>query len=318
MRDLSVTYLGLPLKTPVVASSSPLTQNPDMVKRIEKAGAGAVVLHSLFEEQILANEGALRNSLSGISPESYRTKPEDYLEYIRRLKSELSIPVIASLNGVSTGGWIVWAKKIEEAGADALELNTYFIASNPEQTPAQMEDMYVELVRMIRSILSIPLSVKLSPYFTAFSHTAGKIAGAGAAGLTLFNRFYQPDIDIESRQIIHRVSLSTSEELLLPLRWIALLYGKTGCDLAITGGVHNADDVIKSIMAGASATMMASALIRKGVDHISTVLDALSQWMDGHGIASLSEIRGAVSQGAVDDPAAFERLQYQKTLGAFR
>lgn len=317
MADLSTTYLGLELKTPLVASSSPLTQRIEMVRRLEQAGVGAVVLHSLFEEQIAAQDAISQNVFTSLSPQSYRTKPEDYLEYIRRLKAELSIPVIASLNGVSTGGWIVWAKKIEEAGADALELNTYFIATDPGRTPAQQDDMYVELVRMIRSILSIPLAVKLSPFFSSFSHAAGRIDTAGATGLALFNRFYQPDIDIESRQVMHRVSLSTSEELLLRLRWAALLYGRVKSDLAVTGGVHSAEDVIKSIMAGAAVTMMASALIKKGVEHISIINEALSQWMDGHGIASLNEIRGVMSQKEVDDPAAFERVQYQRTLGAF-
>ncbi|MHC9538414.1 MAG: dihydroorotate dehydrogenase-like protein [Vulcanimicrobiota bacterium] len=317
MSDLSMSYLGLTLKNPLVASSSPLTQRLEMVKRLEKAGAGAVILHSLFEEQITAHEAASQNIFTSISPDSYRTRPEDYLEYIRRVKAEVSIPVIASLNGISTGGWIVWARRIEEAGADALELNTYFIAANPEQTSARQDDMYVELVRMTQSILSIPVSVKLSPYFSAFSNTARRIVEAGAAGLVLFNRFYQPDIDIESRQIIHRVSLSTSQEILLPLRWIALLYGRVKSDLAVTGGVHNAEDVVKSIMAGASATMMASALIKKGVEHIGTILDALSQWMDAHGVSSLRELQGVMSQQQVDDPAAYERVQYQKTLGAF-
>ncbi len=312
MSDLTMSYLGLSLENPLVASSSPLTQKPDTVKRLEEAGIAAVVLPSLFEEQF-SSAGQGREA-----PLSYAVKPEDYLDYIARLKREVKIPVIASLNGISTGGWLVWAKKIEEAGADAIELNTYFIASSPAQNSQTIEDMHGEVVRMVRSIIRIPLAVKLSSHFSAFANTAARLSSSGADGLVIFNRFYQPDIDIENRQVVHRVSLSTSDELLLRLRWTALLHGQTKSDIAITGGVHSAGDVIKSVMAGASAAMMASALIRKGVELVPIILSDLALWLDAHGYCSLAELQGVMSQEQGDDPGAYERAQYARTLGAVR
>jgi dihydroorotate dehydrogenase (fumarate) len=314
MADLATRYLGLTLKNPLIASSSPLTQKLEMVRRLEEAGAAAVVLPSLFEEQITCD---LPAAFLG-SSSAYAIKPEEYLEYVTKLKKEVKIPIIASLNGISTGGWLVWARRLEEAGADALELNTYYVASNPEQTAQTIEDMHGEVVRMVRSILSIPLAVKLSFHFSAFAHMARRLSDAGADGLVLFNRFYQPDIDIESRQVAHRLSLSTSEELLLRLRWVALLHGRVKSDLSVTGGIHRAEDVIKSIMAGASAVMMASALIRKGIEIIPVMLSDLTQWLQVHGFRALDELKGIMGQGQVDDPGAYERAQYMKTLGAVR
>jgi len=312
MSDLSMSYLGLQLSNPLIASSSPLTQKTDTVKRLEEAGIAAVVLPSLFEEQVSSS------APGGESMLSYTVSPRDYLEYVACLKREVRIPVIASLNGISTGGWLVWAKQLEEAGADALELNTYYIASSPEHDSQTVEDMHDQVVRMVRSIIRVPLAVKLSSHFSALAHRAARFSSSGADGLVIFNRFYQPDIDIESRQVVHRVSLSTSDELLLRLRWAALLHGRLTSDIAITGGVHSAGDVIKAVMAGASAAMIASALIRKGVELIPVILSDLALWLDSHGCGSLAELKGILSQEQVQDPGAYERAQYARTIGAVR
>lgn len=276
MADLTTTYLGLKLKNPLVASASPLSKKVEGVQRLEEAGISAVVMYSLFEEQIVHESQALDHYLTRGSEsfaealtyfpdlERYNVGPESYLELIYRIKKAVRIPVIGSLNGISTGGWINYAKRIEEAGADALELNIYYVPTDPKLTGQELEQTYVQLVRDVRSQISIPLAVKLSPYFSALPNMAAQLAEAGANGLVLFNRFYQPDLDIESLEVVPNLVLSTSDELRLPLRWVAILYGRIKADLALSSGVHSATDVVKALMAGANVAMTTSELLAKG------------------------------------------------------
>jgi dihydroorotate dehydrogenase (fumarate) len=328
--DLSTTYLGLKLKNPIVPSSSPLMENIDNIKWMEDAGAGAIVLHSLFEEQFIRESESLDQGLEKGTYsfaealtylpdlEAYNLGPEGYLEHIRSAKAAVHIPVIASLNGVSVGGWVKYAHQIEQAGADAIELNMYYIASNPEQTAAQVEDMYLDLVRQVKATVHIPTTIKLSPYISAFSNFARKLDEAGADGLVLFNRFYQPDFDLENLEIVSDLVLSTSDELRLRLLWIATLYGTVKADLAVTGGVHTAEDVLKSMMAGAKIAMMASALLKNGIEHISNVLDDLEKWMDKHEYISIEQMQGSMSQKSVAHSALLERANYIKVLQSFQ
>ena len=330
MIDLSTTYLGLKLKNPIVPSSSPLMQKVDNIKRMEDAGAAAVVLHSLFEEQITQESEMLDRSLEQGTytyaesltyfPDlaNYNLGPDGYLEHIRKAKAAVGIPVIASLNGASTGGWIKYAQKMEQAGADALELNTYYIAADPAQTAAQVDEMYLDLVRAVKASVRIPVAVKLSPYFSAFSNFAARLDDASADALVLFNRFYQPDFDLENLEVVPDLTLSTSSELRLRLRWVAMLYGRVKADLAITGGVHTAEDVLKSMMAGARIAMMTSALLHDGIDHLRGVLADLTQWMEEHEYVSITQMQGSMSQKAVAQPAAFERANYMKVLRSYR
>ncbi len=329
MIDLSTTYLGLKLKNPIVPSSSPLMQDVDNIKRMEDAGAAAVVLHSLFEEQIAQESEILDRSLEQGTytyaesltyfPDlgNYNLGPEGYLEHIRKAKAAVGIPVIASLNGASTGGWVKYAQKMEQAGADALELNTYYIAADPAQTAAQVEEMYLDLVRAVKASVRIPIAVKLSPYFSAFSNFAARLDDAGANALVLFNRFYQPDFDLENLEVVPDLELSTSSELRLRLRWVAMLHGRVKADLAVTGGVHTAEDVLKSMMAGARIAMMTSALLHHGIDHLRGVLVDLTQWMEGHEYVSIQQMQGSMSQKSVANPAAFERANYMKVLRSY-
>lgn len=329
MPDLSTIYLGLKLANPLVPSSSPLMRHLDNIKKMEDAGAAAVVLHSLFEEQIMSESQKLDFILSygtDSFPEaltyfpdvrSYNLGPDGYLEHIRRTKEAVSIPVIASLNGFSNGGWIDYARQIQEAGADALELNVYYIAADPLQDSATVEVNYVELIREIRKTVTIPLAVKLGHHFTAFANLAEKLVAAGADGLVLFNRFYQPDLDLDNLEIVPSVNLSASEELRLRLRWVGLLYGRAKCDFAVTGGVHTAEDVLKSMMVGANVAMMTSALLQQGIGHLWDVLGDLSQWMVDHEYESIRQMRGSMSQRAVAYPAAYERANYVQVLRAY-
>lgn len=329
MIDLSTTYLGLKLKNPIVPSSSPLMQDVDNIKRMEDAGAAAVVLHSLFEEQIAQESEILDRSLDQGTytyaesltyfPDlgNYNLGPEGYLEHIRKAKAAVRIPVIASLNGASTGGWVKYAQKMEQAGADALELNTYYIAADPAQTAAQVEEMYLDLVRAVKASVRIPIAVKLSPYFSAFSNFAARLDDAGANALVLFNRFYQPDFDLENLDVVPDLELSTSSELRLRLRWVAMLYGRVKADLAVTGGVHTAEDVLKSMMAGARIAMMTSALLHHGIDHLRGVLVDLTKWMEEHEYVSIQQMQGSMSQKSVANPAAFERANYMKVLRSY-
>ncbi len=329
MPDLTTTYLGLTLKNPLVPSSSPLMQKLDHIKRMEEAGAAAVVLHSLFEEQIIRETEDLDRYLS-VDAESvsevrsyfpdlqrYNVGPDHYVDYIRKVKSAVSIPVIGSLNGMSNGGWVRYAKLIQDAGADALELNMYYVAANPAQDSAAVEKMYLDLVRAVKSSITIPVAVKLSPEYSAFANFAQSLGQIGANGLVLFNRFYQPDFDLENLEVVPDLVLSTPTELLMRLRWAAILYGRVKADLAITGGVHTATDVLKSMMAGASVAMMTSALLERGVEHLRAVLLDLNRWMEMHEYASIAQMRGSMSQRAVAQPAAFERANYMKMLQSY-
>jgi dihydroorotate dehydrogenase (fumarate) len=329
MADLTTAYLGLKLKNPLVASASPLSKKLDRVRRLEESGIAAVVLYSLFEEQITHQQLELDHYLTQGTetyaealtyfPDlgQYNLGPEAYLEHITRLKQAVRIPIIASLNGISAGGWVEYARRIQEAGADALELNLYYLPTSTDLTGGVLEDDYVGLVRRIRSMLRIPLAVKLSPFFTSIPNIAQRLTQAGANGLVLFNRFYQPDLDLEALEVVPSLELSTSSELRLPLRWVAILYGRVASDLAITGGVHTAQDVLKCAMAGASAVMMASELIEHGTSRVAQILGDLQAWMDQREYLSIAQMKGSMSQRAVREPAAFERANYMKALNAF-
>jgi dihydroorotate dehydrogenase (fumarate) len=327
--DLSTSYLGLRLKNPIVASAGPLWKKIDQVRQAEDAGASAVVMYSLFEEQITHESRELDHYLNR-GTETYaealtylpdmvyaNLAPDAYLEQLGRIKKAVDIPIIGSLNGVSTGGWIEYAEKIERAGADALELNFYFLPTDPEVSGQDLENVYLQLVLDIRSRIKIPLALKLSPFFTSLPHLARRFTAAGADGLVLFNRFYQPDFDIEALEVVPSLTLSTSNDLRLPLHWIGILYGVVPIDLALTSGVHTAQDAIKGIMAGASVTMMTSELLAHGVGRISTILSDLKRWLEEHEYNSVTQMRGSMSQQAVAEPAVFERSNYVKVLNSF-
>jgi len=330
MADLTTSYLGLTLKSPIVVSSNPLTYDVNNIRRMEEAGAGAVVLYSLFEEQIeLAEIGysnyyeqhrdELPEALRHVAEmKEYNQGAGSYLAHLYQVKHATSMPVIASLNGYYSSGWIRYARLIEAAGADALELNIYYLATKPTISGAEVEQMYVDLVRDIKQSIRIPIAVKLNPYFSAVANISRRLVGAGARGLVLFNRFYQPDFDIENRAIVPSLDLSTPSELRLRLRWVALLAGQVNADLAITGGVHSAEDVVKGLMAGASVTMMASALIQHGIDHLAAVTANLQSWLDSHAYASVGDIRGCLSHVQIGDSAALERANYLNVLRTAR
>ena len=329
MTDLTTTYLGLNLKNPLVASASPLCEHLDNIKRMEDAGAGAVVLHSLFEEQISFESQHLNQFLTygtesfaeslSYFPDlgNYKLGPDGYLDHVRRAKAAVGIPVIGSLNGVSTGGWIRYAKMIQEAGADALELNVYYIPTDPEMTSTQVEQMYLDLVRDVKATLKIPVAVKLGHAFTAIANLVRRLDQAGADGLVLFNRFYQPDFDLENLEAAPRLTLSNSYELLLRIHWVAILYGRIKADLAITGGVHTAEDVLKAMMSGARVAMTTSALLKNGIGHLAKVRSDLLAWMEEHEYASIREMQGSMSYRSVAEPAAFERGNYMKVLSSY-
>jgi dihydroorotate dehydrogenase (fumarate) len=299
MADLRTRYLGLELGSPLVASASPLTGSLDSLARLEAAGAGAVVLPSLFEEE-LAEEA----------------RPAASLALIERATQALSVPVIASLNGVSRSGWVGYASRLEAAGADALELNIYYISSRPGLSASEVEWHYLDVVRSVRQAIGIPLAVKLSPYCSSLANLAGQLAEAGANGLVLFNRFYQPDVDLEALEVAPRLELSSSVELRLPLRWVAILHRRHRVSLAASTGVHTAEDVLKVLLAGADVAMMTSALLRHGPDHLRSVEVGVRDWMDRHGYETVDQLRGRLSQRSVPDPAAFERANYIKTLAS--
>ncbi len=328
--DLSTTYLGLKLKNPLVPSSSPLTRHLSSLRQMEDEGAAAVVLYSLFEEEINCESYTLDRYLSdgaesfaealSYFPEAptYRqVGPEAYLDYIRQAKEALDIPVIASLNGVSTGGWIRYARDMEQAGADALELNIYYVPARFDLGPLEVEQMYLDVVRDVRRTLRIPLALKLSPYFSSLGHMAQRLVTAGVDGLVLFNRFYQPDLDLEALEVKPHLVLSSSAELRLPLRWIAILYGRIQADLALTTGVHTAQDALKGLAAGASVTMMASELLQNGVGRIGEVLDEMRQWLIAHEYESVRQLQGSLSQLNCGAPTAFERANYVRLVGSY-
>lgn len=327
--DLTSTYLGLKLKNPLVASSSPLTESTDNLRRLEDAGAAAVVLPSIFEEQLAIESNALDRDMSRGTEsfaealsylpeyEDYRQGQDAYLSNLHRATSACSIPVIASLNGTTTRGWVRFAKEIEQAGADAIELNTYSIATSANDTSAIIEKSIVALVRQIKASTALPVAVKLSPHYTSLPHLAKELDKAGADALVLFNRFYQPDFDLEHLDVSPKLTLSRPDELLLRLHWTALLYGNVNADLAITGGVHSGSDILKSVMAGARVAMTASALLARGILHLATMLDELAKWMEEHEYESIRQMQGSLSRRAVPDPSAFERGNYIKTLSSF-
>ncbi len=327
--DLQTRYLGMDLANPLVVSACPLTEDLVMLQNLETAGAAAVVLPSLFQEQIEHDEQevhAMQEFGAESFPEAldyfpelgdYNTGPKTYLELIEAAKKTVSIPVIASLNGTSKSGWEEYARLIEEAGADALELNIYVISTDPETTGGEIESRYVELVEAVRKSVSIPLAVKLGPFFSSLPNMARRMTEAGADGLVLFNRFLQPDIDIETLGINSMMELSTSRELRLPLRWVAILYGRVKASLAVTTGVHTATDVLKCLLAGADVAMTASALLKHGPEHLRTLLGEIRHWMQEHEYASLKQMQGSMSQQNCPDPAAFERSQYMKMLTSY-
>jgi dihydroorotate dehydrogenase (fumarate) len=313
MADLRTRYLGLELPSPLVASSSPLTGTLDGLRRLEAAGAGAVVLPSLFEEELVPE------ALAGADPgerAGYGAGPGAYLRLVERARETLSIPVVASLNGVSRGGWAGYASRLEEAGADALELNVYYVSSRPGLSGSDVEWHYLDVVRAVRRATGIPLAVKLSPYFSSLANMAGQLVEAGANGLVLFNRFYQPDLDVEAMEVRPALELSTSTELRLPLRWIAILHRRHRVSLAASTGVHTTEDVLKVLLAGADVAMMTSALLRNGPDHLRTVEVGLRDWMDRHGYETVDQLRGRLSQRSIPDPRTFERANYIKTLAS--
>jgi dihydroorotate dehydrogenase (fumarate) len=328
--NLTTNYLGVDLKNPIVVSSSPLSHTVDSIRRVEDAGAAAVVMYSLFEEQIGFDSyyidyhltqgiDSYAESLSYFSDmQSYNVGPDQYLNLIRRAKETVSIPIIGSLNGTSVGGWTDYATLIEEAGADALELNVYYLPTHPDITGVEVERLYFDILSAVRQAVTIPIAVKLSPFFSSVANMAGRLADHGADGLVLFNRFYQPDFDLEKLEVAPRLVLSNSDDLRLPLRWVAILYGRVSADLSITTGIHTSHDVIKGLMAGAKVTMMASELLQKGVRRIGQVLNELVTWLNEHEYESVMQMIGAMSQKHCAEPAAFERANYMKMLQSYR
>ena len=329
MMDLSTTYLGMNLINPVVVSSSPLQKEIGNIRQMEDAGAAAVVMHSLFEEQIELESQELNRSLERgaesfaeslhFFPDmhSYNLGPEGYLEHLAKVKKAVSIPVVGSLNGVSTGGWTQYARMMEQAGADAIELNTYYLSMDPDLTASDLEQRYCDVVAQVKAYVGIPLAVKLSPSFSSMPNMAQKLDQAGADALVLFNRFYQPDFDLESLEVVPRLVLSHSDELLPRLSWVAILYGQIRAQMAITGGVHSAIDVLKSMMAGAQVAMMTSALLENGIGHIANVLRELRSWMEEHEYESIQQMQGSMAARSVANPAAFGRANYMKVLSSY-
>ena len=303
--DLTTSYLGLALRSPMVPSASPLSEKMDNVRQMEQAGAAAVVFHSLFEEQIDA-----------VAPEC-RVEPATYLEHIAEAKRSVGIPIIASLNCTTLGGWLSYARRITEAGADALELNIYKIPTRTEVTGSTIENIYIDIVRSVRAATKIPLAVKLSPYFSSFANMAASLDALNVDGLVLFNRFYQPDIDLEKMEVAPNLTLSTPADMRLPLHWIGILYGKIRANLAATSGIYQAHDVIKLVMAGADVTMLCGALMRYGITHIQRIEMDLAAWLEQHHHSSLREAKGTMSQQNCSDPGAFERSQYVHGLSTY-
>ncbi|HXV71344.1 MAG TPA: dihydroorotate dehydrogenase-like protein [Acidimicrobiia bacterium] len=328
--DLSTRYLGLDLAHPVVPSASPLTGDMDHVHALVEAGAPAIVLPSLFEEQIEHNAMAVHHSLElgadgfaetpeGFFPQldDYNTGPQDYLKLIRDVKEETSLPVIASLNGTTPGGWTLYARILADEGIDALELNTYQVVADVARTAADVETSYLRLVARVKEAVDLPLAVKIGPFFSSTAHMANRLVDAGADALVIFNRFYQPDIDLESLDVVPSLVLSDPSELRLVLRWLAILHGRVGCDLAATTGIHESDDAAKALLAGATITMMASALLRHGPSRLTEVRDGLEAWLTERSFDSVNQARGSMSHVAVPDPSAFERAGYMHTLTSY-
>jgi dihydroorotate dehydrogenase (fumarate) len=328
--DLSTTYLGLKLPHPLMPGASPLVDEIDTVRQLEDAGASAIVMHSLFEEQISREQVAtfvhteshgqsFAEALTYFpSPEAFALGPEEYLEHVRKVKQAVSVPVIGSLNGFTLGGWLDYAKLIEQAGADALELNVYFLGSDPDETAMSIEERTVAMVKAVREAVRIPVSVKLSPYYTSLAQFATQLDAAGADGMILFNRFYQPDIDVEELQVRRQIHLSTSAELPLRLTWLALLSPKVKASLAVSGGVHTLLDVVQSIMTGAHAVQLVSCLLKRGPSHLATLKGELAEWLEEHEYHSLRQMQGSMNLEACPDPAVYERANYMLMLQSWR
>jgi dihydroorotate dehydrogenase (fumarate) len=330
MVDLSTTYLGLDLAHPVVPSASPLSRSLATIKAMEDAGAAAIVMHSIFEEQIEYEEETLHHflergtelfaeALTYYPPmPDYKVGPEEYLEHIRQAKEAVDIPIIGSLNGISLGGWIDYAQQIEEAGADAIELNVYFLAANPKTDATEVENLYVDILSAVKENIHLPVALKLSPYFTSMANFAQRIDEAGADGLVLFNRFYQPDIDLEELEVQPDLVLSTSDEMRLPMRWIAILYGRVQASLALTSGIHTSQDVLKAVMVGADVANVCSVLLKHGLGKIGELVDGVRLWMEENEYESIHQMKGSMSQRAVAEPAAFERANYIRILQRYQ
>jgi len=325
MVDLRTRYMGLHLRSPLVASASPLTGSLDNLRRLEAAGAAAVVLPSLFEEQLTQEarevgrllEAGAESLSAAVALDAYNAGPYGYLALVEKAKATLEIPVIVSLNGVSRGAWVEHATFLEDAGADAVELNVYYVSSSPGLSGSDVEQRYLDLVRAVRRTIGIPLAVKLSPYFSSVANLSRQLVEAGAQALVLFNRFYQPDLDLDSLEVTPHLVLSSSEELRLPLRWIAILAGHVPASLAASTGVHTAEDAVKVLMAGADVAMMTSALLRHGPEHLTVVETGLRNWLEGRGMPSVDLLRGLRSQRSVRDPAAWERANYVTMLASY-
>ncbi|MDO9130708.1 MAG: dihydroorotate dehydrogenase-like protein [Anaerolineales bacterium] len=330
MADLTTTYLDLQLKNPLIASASPLSEKVETVCALEESGIAALVMYSLFEEQIIHESLELDHYLDYGTQSfaealtylpnigRYSIGPESYLQHLRRVKKAVTIPVIGSLNGVSTGGWIDYARMIEDAGADALELNIYYLSFDPKISSAELEATYANLVSNVKAKINIPLAVKISPFFTGMANVCQRLVEAGADGLVLFNRFYQPDFDLEELEIVPNLSLSTSQELRMPLRWISLLYGRIQTDFALTTGIHTAEDVLKAMMAGANVAMMASELLAHGPGRAAEILNDIEHWMTDHEYESIQQMRGSMSAQAMHEPHALRRSNYIKVLNSFK
>jgi dihydroorotate dehydrogenase (fumarate) len=327
--NLTTTYLGLKLRTPLVAAASPLSEEIDNIKRMEDAGAAAVVLYSLFEEQLRQDRAELAHHLEHGTesfaealtyfpePEAFHLGPEEYLHHIAKAKKATRIPIIASLNCSSTGGWTKYARQIEQTGADALELNIYYIPTDCTLSAAKVEQTYLDILKAVKAEVKIPVAVKLSPFFSNFAYMAKRLDEAGADGLVLFNRFYQPDIDLETLEVKPNILLSTPMAMRLPLRWIAILYLRLNASLAATSGLHRATDVLKMLMAGADVTMLCSVLIRHGAQQISVIERDLVAWMEEHEYESVTQLKGSLSQKNCADPATFERAQYMRAISTY-
>ncbi len=327
--DLTSKYLGLSLRSPLVASASPLSEDIDNIKRMEDAGIGAVVLHSLFEEQIrleqeeyhfhtTAGTESFAESLSYFPDiEDYKVGPELYLEHIRKAKEAVDVPIIANLNGSTLGGWTQYAKEFEKAGADAIELNIYYIPTDPNITGQQVEETYVDILKAVKSAVKIPVALKISPFFSNMSNMAKRFDDAGADALVLFNRFYQPDLDLENYEVTPNIILSQSNAMRLPMRWIAILHDKVKADLAATSGIHTGTDVVKMLMVGAKAAMLCSSLLKHGIKHIRNIEEHMVEWMREREYASVTELQGCMSQSKTTDPSSFERAQYMKAISKY-
>ncbi len=328
--DLTTRYLGLNLRTPLVLSASPLSDDIGNIRRMEDAGAAAVVIHSLFEEQLRREEESLQHHLTyGTEsfaealtffpePDEFPVGPEEYLNHLRKAKAAVRIPVIASLNGSSMGGWIEYAKKMQQAGVDALELNIYHIPTDMERSAAEVEQSYVDIASAVKAVVSIPVALKLSPFFTNMANMAKKLDQTGINGLVLFNRFYQPDMDLETLEVRPNVNLSTPQAMRLPLRWIAILYDRVKADLAGTGGIHHAHDVLKMLLAGADVTMLCSVIFRKGIEYLREIETGVCEWMEEHDYQSVHQLQGSMSQKYCSDPTAFERAQYMRAVISYK